>query len=243
MIPLVLLAAASCVPVEGDKIQMADLAKAIPEFSAAPGTEPIGLAPAPRVRRTFFWRELDRLGKEHGIQVPAGAVACFEGASEMLTEARVREALVGAPHDPQATFTVLEFSRYPLPHGELEFGPPPWTDGRQPVIWRGRLNYGVRRSVTVWARVKLEAPPREVERGEVVAVEVRSGSALLKFDGTAESGGKTGDVVPVRNPANGARFRARVVAKGRVSVDATQPVEATQMLRGAAGDGRGDDGR
>ena len=242
MIPLALLAALSCVAVDGDKILMADLAKAMPEFSAAPGTEPIGLAPAPRVRRAFYWYELDRLGKEYGIRVPAGAAACFEGASEILTEERVREALARAPHDPQATFTVLEFSRFPVPHGELEFGPPPPSDGRQPVIWRGRLNYGVRRSVTVWARVKLEAPPREVERGDRVAVEVRSGSALLKFDAAAESGGKAGDVVSLRNPANGARFRARVVAKGKVLVDATQLVDANQMSRGAAGGG-GERGR
>ena len=243
MIPLALLAVASCVPVDGDKILMADLARAMPQFSAAPGTEAIGLAPAPRVRRTFFWRELERLGKAHGIEVPAGAAACFEGAWETLTEARVLGALARAPHDPQASVTVLEFSRFPLPHGELEFGPPPATDGREPVIWRGRLNYGLRRSVTVWARVKLEAPPREVERGDVVAVEVRSGLALLKFDGAAESGGKAGDVVSVRNPANGARFRARVMAKGKVVVDATQPVETTQMPRGAAGDGRGEHSR
>ncbi len=239
MIPLALLAAVACIAVEGDKILMADLARARPEFSAAPGAEPIGLAPAPRVRRTFYWHELDHLGKAYGIQVPAGALACFEGSSEILTEERVREALARAPHDPQATFTVLEFSRFPVPHGELEFGPPPPSDGPGAVIWRGRLNYGVRRSVTVWARVKLEAPPREVERGDRVAVEVRSGSAVLKFDGAAESGGKAGEMVSVRNPANGARFRARVTAKGKVLLDATQPVDATQMSRGAPGDGGG----
>jgi hypothetical protein len=77
----------------------------------------------------------------------------------------------------------------------------------------------------------------------VVAVEVRSGAALLKFEAAAESGGKAGELVAMRNPANGARFRARVVAKGKVLLDATQPVEATQMLRGAAGPGRGDLGR
>lgn len=243
MIPLALLAAASCVLVEGDRILMSDLARAIPEFAAAPGQEPIGLAPAPRVRRTLFGREIEQLGKAHGIRVSPGEAACFEGASEVLDLARVLEALGRAPHDPKATLTVLDFSRYPVPHGELEFGPPPSTDGSQPAIWRGRLNYGVNRSVTVWARVKLEGPPREVERGDVVAVEVASGAALLKFEAAAESGGKAGDLVVVRNPANGARFRARVVAKGKVLVDATQPMDSTPMRRGAARGGRGEPGR
>lgn len=243
MIPLALLAAASCVLVEGDRILMADLAKVVPEFSAVPGTEPIALAPAPRLRRTFFWREIAQLGKAHGIQIPPGAVACFEGASEVLTQARVAQALARAPHDPGAKIAVLEFSRFPLPHGELEFGPPPSTDRLQAVIWRGRLNYGVNRSVTVWARVKLEAPQREVERGDAVAVEVHSGAALVKFEAAAESGGKAGDLVLLRNPANGARFRARVVAKGKVLVDATQRVDPNQMLPGAAGGGRREPGR
>jgi hypothetical protein len=243
MIPLALLAAASCVLVEGDRILMSDLAKAVPEFAAVAGTEPIGLAPAPRIRRTFFWREIAQLGKAHGIEVPAGTAACFEGASEVLTEARVLEALLRTPHNPAATITVIEFSRYPLPHGELEFGPSPPADAGQPAIWRGRLNYGVNRSVTVWARVKLEAPPREVERGDTVAVEVASGAALLKFEAAAESGGKAGDMVLVRNPANGARFRARVVAKGKVEVDATQRVETSHVLRGASVGGGSEPGR
>jgi len=243
MMPIVILAAASCIVVEGDKILMADLAKAIPEFLAAPGEEPVALAPAPRVRRTFFGPEIERLGKAHGIQVPPGEAACFEGASEVLTAARVLEALGRAPHDPKTAITLLEFSLYPVPHGELEFGPLPSTDGRQPAIWHGWLNYGVNRSVTVWARVKLEAPPREVERGDLVAVEVHSGAALVRFEAAAESGGKAGELVVVRNPANGARFHARVVAKGKVLVDATQPVDATQKLRGAVAGGRSEPGR
>src|ERR1700690_2436568 len=145
MIALAILAAASCVQVDGDKILMADLAKARPEFSAAPGSEPIGLAPAPRVRRTFFWHELDRLGKAHGIQVPAGAAACFEGASQILTEERVREALARPPHDPPAAFTVLEFSRFPVPPGELEFGSPPPPHRRGAALSRRRVEHRARR--------------------------------------------------------------------------------------------------
>ncbi len=237
MIPIALLAAASCIVVEGDRILMADLAKAIPAFSAAPGTEPVALAPAPRVRRTLMANEIERLAKASGIEVPAGAVACFEGASQMLTEARVLEALTKALDDPAASVTVVEFSRFPLPRGELAFDPPPQAGGTQALIWRGRLNYGVNRSVPVWARVKLSRPPREVERGDQVSVEVRSGAAVLKFEAAAESGGKQGEVVAVRNPLSGARFEARVEAKGKVTVD------ATQMVRSVVAGGRGQPGR
>lgn len=62
-----------------------------------------------------------------------------------------------------------------------------------------------------------EAP--DIERGERVTVEVSSGSALLRFEGAAESGGRAGDRIMIRNRANGKRFRARVVRKGLVAVE------------------------
>jgi flagella basal body P-ring formation protein FlgA len=64
----------------------------------------------------------------------------------------------------------------------------------------------------------LVAPPA-VERGEPVQVEVRAGAARLKFDAKAERAGAVGDSIPVRNPASGKLFSARVEGKGRVSVD------------------------
>jgi hypothetical protein len=232
MILTAFLAAASCLVVEGDRILMADLAKAVPEFSAAAGGEAIGLAPAPRMVRRFFAPEIERLAKAHGIEVPPGATACFEGAAEVLTEARVLEALAKAEPDGETRISLVEFSRYPVPHGELEFGPAPQAANGQPVLWRGRVNFGVNRSAEVWARVRLARPSREVERSDTVAVEVRSGAALLKFDAQAESGGKAGERVTVRNPGTGARFSAEVEAKGKVMVD------ATLVGRGAALGGR-----
>jgi hypothetical protein len=232
-----LVAAAACVAVQGDRILIGDLAKAIPAFASAPAVEPIGLAPAPRVRRTLTRREIEHLAAARGIEVPRGATACFEGASELLTEAGVQEALRQAMGDEKASVTLLEFSRYPVPHGTLQFGPPPASDTGQPLIWRGSLKFGVNRSVPVWARVKLVRPPREVERGDAVEVEVLSGATVLKFEAHAESGGKTGQTVSIRNPASGARFSARVAAKGRVIVD------ATLATGGAARGGRHEPGR
>jgi flagella basal body P-ring formation protein FlgA len=60
---------------------------------------------------------------------------------------------------------------------------------------------------------------RDVERGDVVTVEVQSGTAMLRFDAKAESGGRKGDMIMVRNPSNGRRFQGRVGERGTVTVD------------------------
>jgi hypothetical protein len=62
----------------------------------------------------------------------------------------------------------------------------------------------------------LEGP--EVLRGEHVAVVVTSGAALLRFQADAESSGRRGDNVLVRNPDNGKLFQARVEGKGKVTI-------------------------
>jgi hypothetical protein len=221
MLPVLVLAAA-CIPVEGERIQMADLARAVPAFAAAPADAEVALAPFPGARRVLLTREIERLAEMYHIELPADARACFQRAVEPLTEARVKEALAKAAAGQIQSFTVLDFSHYPVPRGELEFGPPPRSRTTVPVVWRGHLRYGRNRSVPVWARVRIARPLREVETGDTVLVEVHSGGALLKFETRAESGGKTGETVVVRNPANGARFSARVLAKGEVTVDATE---------------------
>ncbi len=58
----------------------------------------------------------------------------------------------------------------------------------------------------------------EVQRGEKVAVEVTSGGALLRFEADAESSGRKGDSVLIRNPETGSLFQARVESKGKVLV-------------------------
>ncbi len=59
----------------------------------------------------------------------------------------------------------------------------------------------------------------DVEAGAAVEVQARSGATSLSFSAKAESPGRAGDMVVVRNPGTGKRFRARVEGKGRVSVD------------------------
>jgi flagella basal body P-ring formation protein FlgA len=63
--------------------------------------------------------------------------------------------------------------------------------------------------------------PKEVERGDVVQVEVHSGAALVKVEGRAESAGRHGDPIKVHTLVNGRSFSARVAGKDRVVVATT----------------------
>jgi flagella basal body P-ring formation protein FlgA len=59
----------------------------------------------------------------------------------------------------------------------------------------------------------------DVERGDRVEVEVKVGAAILDFEATAESAGRTGDSIMVKNPENGRTFQAKIQDKGHVLVE------------------------
>jgi flagella basal body P-ring formation protein FlgA len=60
--------------------------------------------------------------------------------------------------------------------------------------------------------------PKQVNSGAVVRVEVQDGATHLSLDGRAETGGRTGDMVTVRNPSSGKAFQARVIGEDAVLV-------------------------
>jgi flagella basal body P-ring formation protein FlgA len=59
----------------------------------------------------------------------------------------------------------------------------------------------------------------DVERGDRVAVEVKVGGAILDFEATAESSGRAGDSILIKNPENGKSFQAKIQDKGHVVVE------------------------
>lgn len=59
------------------------------------------------------------------------------------------------------------------------------------------------------------APLPAVRRGDGVAIEIASGGAHLQFQAVAEAAANKGQVVLLKNPLNGRRFSARIVAAGR----------------------------
>lgn len=60
--------------------------------------------------------------------------------------------------------------------------------------------------------------PRAIDPGQSVHLTVRSGQANLSMDCVAESGGRTGDRILLRNPASGAKFKAEVTGAGRAVI-------------------------
>ena len=59
----------------------------------------------------------------------------------------------------------------------------------------------------------------DVERGDLVAVEVTVGGAILDFEASAESSGRAGDSILIKNPDNGHSFLAKIQDKGHVVVE------------------------
>jgi flagella basal body P-ring formation protein FlgA len=76
------------------------------------------------------------------------------------------------------------------------------------------------RAIAAGSEIRPEflARSNDVNRGDAVRVEVRSGAAHLAFFAKAESGGHTGDLITVRNPSSNKIFRARVKDKDHVVV-------------------------
>ncbi len=60
--------------------------------------------------------------------------------------------------------------------------------------------------------------PKEVERGDLVAVVIQTSRTHIEAQGIAEQSGRTGAIITVRNSKTGWKFRARVEARGKVLV-------------------------
>jgi flagella basal body P-ring formation protein FlgA len=77
------------------------------------------------------------------------------------------------------------------------------------------------RSIAAGSEIRLDnlVRPLDVARGDMVQVEVRLGKARLSLNCRAESAGRKGEMIAVRNPESSRVFRARVEGKDRVLVD------------------------
>ena len=281
---------------EGERIYAADLARALPAFAAVDPGVHFAYSPNPGTERVFTGSQLRRLARRHGLPEESMRRVCFVREAAPLTEEQVRASLRTALGSEDVSITIVDYCRKPVPAGELVFSlselprPRPGAED-EGVLWRGKARYGERRSMPVWARVRLKVSrqqvvalrdlragekitdadvgqittdafpeetlpirsprevigaisrrsirageairekdlrlPNDVERGDIVDVFVVKGLARLEFEAKAESSGRVGDMVYVRNPVNGRRFVAVVTEKGKVVVKIKRAREST----------------
>jgi flagellar basal body P-ring formation protein FlgA len=63
--------------------------------------------------------------------------------------------------------------------------------------------------------------PWDVDRGEIVTVEVQSGGAVLVLEAEAQASGRQGQSITLRNSTSGKTFRAKITGKGRALLECT----------------------
>lgn len=283
---LLFAAAASCHPLQNDKITGRDLAAASPLFGSVEPDAAIGYAPAPGHTRVMRPDELRRWLPAATPPIELTQV-CFEWVLEAVSKERMLQAMKSALANDEAEITIIEASEYGAPKGDLVFPMSglPTATANGPVLWRGHVRYAGTRKFNVWARVEIAIPytrvvaveeikagdvikaeqlrliqgkgapvpgktfsriedvsgrtarnriapdtpvlvstlgaARDITKGDLVRVDVRSGLARLSLQARAESNGAAGDTISVRNPTSGKTFVARVEGPGHVSVNAS----------------------
>ncbi len=159
-------AAPDCVVVAGPSVLAAELAAKVVEFSSLPPGQVLLPSPNPGVRRLLRPLEVGQIARRHGIELSSSPGLCIERQSETLDPARLKAALDrawsqhgGAPDDH---LELLDFSRLPVPPGDIEFGPPPTPtlvgcQAGAPLNWRGRIRYDGAQSFPIWVSVRVQA--------------------------------------------------------------------------------------
>jgi flagella basal body P-ring formation protein FlgA len=89
-----------------------------------------------------------------------------------------------------------------------------------PTPLESATGYVPRRTIPAGTAIRREwlEPPKLIQRGDMVKVEVVSRSAKIELTARAEASGALGEFILIENPDSKRRFRARVEAAGRVSV-------------------------
>src|SRR5439155_2628729 len=171
---------ASCATVSGEQIEARDLALVEPAFSSIAGGTVLSYAPAPGVERIFRAAELVRLSQRYGFVLDAPHDVCVEREMQSLTREALAAAMRVALGHPEATVDILEWSRYRVPRGPIEFArsglsaPPPGALSHA-VLWRGFVRYAAGRRFALWARVRIAVP---VDR--VVAVKTLAAGKIIQ---------------------------------------------------------------
>jgi flagella basal body P-ring formation protein FlgA len=169
LLPALAAASAQCLPVSGQRILAGDMARTVPVFAAIAPDLTLGYAPAPGSIRTYGTVELVRLARRYGLALEPGQEVCFVRPLETLTLQRVTLALRAAI--PAAAIDVVDFSRQPLPPGEILFtaaGLQASPATSSPLLWRGVVSAAGQSDFPIWAKVRIRVSGQRVTAAEAL---------------------------------------------------------------------------
>jgi flagella basal body P-ring formation protein FlgA len=186
MMPLATFALGACLAVGSgsDQVLAGDLAVSAPEWSAIAPETPVGLAPAPGVQRVFRLPELRRLAERfHLTPIPEREICVMRPVAVLDTTVMLAAMRRGLP---DARIEILEFSRQPVPQGELEFPVNGLRGSAGGAFWSGSVSYAGRRRFSIWARVKVQVNVARVVAIEAVEAGRKLEPALLRAESRQE---------------------------------------------------------
>ncbi len=221
-----LAVAVGCLTVDGDTIRAGDVARVVPEFASVPADTALVFAPSFGVRRQMAPSDLNRIAVRHGLHVVQAPALCFERPTGFLDAQGVTEAIRSALAETNNfRLEILDFSRYPVPRGKLEFqkaGLTKTPSGKdRGLVWRGKVLYGNHRSHPIWARIRIA-----MERHGVRAVtDLIAGKPIEASQVKVETWeGNPFDPEPAQNPGD----VVDLVPRSRIS--AGSPVMPGQLV-------------
>jgi len=158
--------AVACHVAGDERITGKDLAAADPAFSALDPNVVIGPTPMAGVPRVVHAEELVKIARQNNLDAPGPfREVCFERATELLTAEKLLPVLRSAAAMDGIEIAVLDYSRFAIPQGPLEFT----RAGLTPAgLWRGRVLYAEARSVPIWAKVRVTAESTWIEPAQTL---------------------------------------------------------------------------
>ena len=152
-------AAAQCLEVSTDRVRAVDVARRLAAFTSRPAEQEIALSPLPGVTRRLTSAQLSR-----ALGSPVAEEICITRVAHFLTRGEIETALQRALAEDGAKVSVVDFSRAPLPEGQLEFPRSGLSPAalKVPAMWRGVIHSSEGRSTAVWAKVLISKPARAV---------------------------------------------------------------------------------
>jgi flagella basal body P-ring formation protein FlgA len=197
MIATAYLAAASvmnCQVVTADVIRMRDLAAVEPAFSPVDPDVEVGYSPLPGAVHTFTAAQIARLAKTYSLDEGEYRSVCFQRAMHDLDPDELHKVLNRVLDIPAARVDLIDFSRYPVPVGDLVFPRSglalTFSPGDGPLLWKGYVVYGGGRHFTVWARVRIHVCLNRVVATDnlVTRVPIRADQVRLEIlDGVPDA--------------------------------------------------------